>query len=345
MHCNQKARFLMAVVAAAVMPLWAGSCVSESNQEVVVYAALDREFSQPILDDFARETGIEVRAKFDTEATKTVGLAEAIVAQRDRPRCDLFWNNEILNTIRLEREGLLEPYVAAEGPDGSERSPPRAWQAIAARARILLVNTRIVGKEERPRGIRDLADPKWRGRTGMAKPLFGTTATHAACLFAVWGEADAKAFFRACRANEVQVLSGNKQVAVAVATGRLAFGLTDTDDAIGQIQAGEPVEIVYPDQEPGGLGTLYIPNTLALIANRPHPEGGRRLMEALLQPGVEERLSEGASAQVPLNPKAANRSPIEPPGKVRAMEVDWSGAADRWPEAMRFLREEFGGGG
>src|SRR3970282_1962735 len=80
--------------------------------EVVVYTALDQEFSAPIFEGFTQETGVVVRSKFDTESTKTVGLAQAIIAERQRPRCDLFWNNEILNTLRLEREGLLRPYYS-----------------------------------------------------------------------------------------------------------------------------------------------------------------------------------------------------------------------------------------
>src|SRR3954465_4164398 len=77
---------------------------------VVVYSALDREFSEPILKAYAKQTGVKVLPKFDVESTKTVGLTNLIVAERARPRCDLFWNNEILNTLRLKEKGLLAPF-------------------------------------------------------------------------------------------------------------------------------------------------------------------------------------------------------------------------------------------
>ena len=35
--------------------------------------------------------------------------------------------------------------------------------------------------------------PAWSHVVAMAKPLFGTTATHAACLFVAWGDDKAKA--------------------------------------------------------------------------------------------------------------------------------------------------------
>ena len=57
----------------------------------------------------------------------------------------------------------------------------------------------------------------------------------------------------------MQVLSGNKQVATAVGSGQIAFGLTDTDDAMGEIDAGSPVAIVYPDREPGSSARCSSP--------------------------------------------------------------------------------------
>ena len=110
--------------------------------EVIVYTALDREFSQPIFAEFTEKTGIAVRAKYDAESTKTVGLTEAIINERARPRCDLFWNNEIINTIRLERAGLLRSYKspAAAAYPASARSPDGMWYGFAARARVLIVN-------------------------------------------------------------------------------------------------------------------------------------------------------------------------------------------------------------
>src|SRR5262245_48785501 len=77
---------------------------------VVVYSALDREFAEPVLKDYQKQSGVEVLPKFDVESTKTVGLTNLIAAEASRPRCDLFWNNEILNTLRLKEKGLLAPF-------------------------------------------------------------------------------------------------------------------------------------------------------------------------------------------------------------------------------------------
>lgn len=326
-------------------------CWSRSEPEVIVYAALDAEFSKPILEDFTEETGLNVRPKFDAESSKTVGLTQLIIQEGNRPRCDVFWNNEILHTLRLQQEGLLEVYrpeVAEEYPEAF-RSPQGTWHGFAARARVLILNTEILSKQripkdEWPDSIHDLADPKWRGRAAIAKPLAGTTATHAACLFAHWGDEVAKKFFKALKANEVNVLSGNKQVATWVSGGQLPFGLTDTDDAIIEKEKGAPVEIVYPDQGEDGLGTLFIPNTLAIIKGGPNPQTARQLVDYLLSREVEAKLAAGPSAQIPLNPNVKAKVRVQTPQTIKPMKIDFEKAVEKWETAAEFLRDEFIGG-
>ena len=318
---------------------------SHADDRAVVYTALDREFSEPILKAYAAKTGVSVLPKFDVESTKTVGLTQLIAAEARRPRCDLFWNNEILNTLRLKQKGLLAPFkpANADAYPAEFKDKDGFWYGFAARARILLVNTRLVSDADRPTSIHDLTDPKWKGRIGFAKPLFGTTATQATCLFAAWGKDKAKAYFQTLKANGVKVYSGNKQVAQAVGTGEIAIGLTDTDDAMGEVAEGRPVAIVYPDRKPGELGTLFIPNTIALIKDAPDRAAAVALANDLLSPEVEAALAVGPSCQIPLNPNVRAAPRVETPKTVQAMTVDWDAAVNLWDEAAAYLAAEFAG--
>ena len=321
---------------------FAGGCWRASENEVVVYSALDAEFAAPILEQYERAQAVTVRANYDVESTKTVGLVTRIQQEQQRPRCDLFWNNEILHTLRLEKEGLLEPYASpsAASYPSNYRSPQGYWHGFAARARVLIVNTERIPEDQRPQSVDDLIDPQWKGQVGVAKPLFGTTATHACVLFAQWGPEKAEAFFRRLKEN-AQVLSGNKQVALAVGRGELAFGLTDTDDAVIEQEAGKPVVIIYPDQQEGGMGTLFIPNTLAIIRGAPNADEARGLVDYLLRGDVESQLAAGPSAQFPVNPAVTSRSRVAPETEVRWMEADFSAAAEQWDAAGAFLRDLF----
>jgi iron(III) transport system substrate-binding protein len=113
---------------------------------------------------------------------------------------------------------------------------------------------------------------------------------------------------------------------------------------MGEIDRGMPVQIVYPDQDPGGLGTLFIPNTVSIIKGAPHTEAARKLLDYLLSPAVETKLAEGESCQIPLNPNVHAKVRVETPQTIRAMDVDFRAAAEKWDTAAKFLRDEFASG-
>lgn len=332
-----------------IIVLLAAAGCSRSAPRVVVYCAQDREFAEGLFGDFTTATGLPVAPKYDSEAAKSVGLATELSLEAKRPRCDVHWNNEILGTIRLQREGVYEPYESpsAAAYPGWARAPDHTWTAFAARARVIVVNTKLVRESEYPRSILDLADPKWNGRVAMAKPLFGTTATQAACLFDVLGPADATAYYRALKANGVRIVAGNKHVAEGVARGDFAIGVTDTDDAMEEIESKQPIALVFPDRDGHPrypkLGTLFIPNTVAVVRNAPNREGARRLVDFLLSAATEKRLAEGPSHQLPVNPEVHAKLPpmLATPAQARPMEVDWNKAADSWAESQRLMAELF----
>src|SRR5262249_26881065 len=194
-----------------------------SQPRVVLYCAQDREFAEDLLGEFTHESGLSVAPTFDTEADKSVSLYVEIVHEKDRPRCDVFWNNEILSTIRLQKQGLLVPY-AGESGQLYPHAEDSTWHAFAGRARVLIVNTDQVPEEERPRGLLELTEPRWKDRVLMARPQFGTSATQAACLFQVLGTEKAHDFYRGLKANGVLIAPGNKQVAEWVGQGRTPGG-------------------------------------------------------------------------------------------------------------------------
>lgn len=270
------------------------SCIPSSPiPQVVIYTSVDQVYSEPILKAFEEESGIKVHAVYDVEATKTTGLVNRLIAEKSNPQADVFWSGEFVQTIKLKEQAVLQPYQprSSESIPSAYRDPEGYWIAFGGRARILLVNTQLLQPSEHPDSIFDLLEENYpANRVGLANPLFGTTATHAAALYALLGAERAHQFFEALKKRGVQIVDGNSVVRDKVVSGELIFGLTDTDDACSAIQKGAPVQIVMPDQDSDAIGTLIIPNTVAMIANAPHPEPAKRLLEYLLSPAVERRL-------------------------------------------------------
>jgi iron(III) transport system substrate-binding protein len=131
---------------------------------VVVYTSQDQVYAEPILNEFNRQTGIKVRAVYDSEAVKTVGLANRLLAERTHPQCDVFWSNEELRTRQLAAQNVFRE--------------TNAWQGVGYRSRRLVVNTNLLTAASAPRAFSELTNLTWRGKVALAYPLFGTTATH-----------------------------------------------------------------------------------------------------------------------------------------------------------------------
>jgi iron(III) transport system substrate-binding protein len=301
--------------------------VSGCGQEpdVVIYCALDQVDSEPILREFERRTGLKVLAEFDVEAHKTVGLVRRIREESSRTRCDVFWNNEIAHTVSLAADGLLASYDspnAASIPEGF-RDPERRWTAFAARARIFIVNTLLVNPAQ-IHGMWDLVSSTRTGPVGMARPLTGTTLTHMTALFGVLGEERTLEYLQKVKDTEVNLTSGNATLMRLVRDGQLAWGWTDTDDYNRAKKQGYPVEAVFPDSAEGELGTLLIPNTVAILKDAPHPDAARQLVDYILSLEVERRLASFDGAQIPLHAELADEEHQLPLEKMRAMKVDYA---------------------
>jgi iron(III) transport system substrate-binding protein len=255
----------------------------------------------------------------------------------------VYWNNELMHTLHLASSGALQPYASpsAEPIPAEFKDASGLWTGFAARARVLIVNTDKMPLESAPKSIRDLMKPEFKGKFAIAKPLFGTTMTHAAALFAAWGDESAGKFFKALKANDAVVCEGNAHVMRVVSAGDIPCGLTDTDDANVALKEGKPVAVVYLDQEDGGLGTLVIPNSIMLLTGAPNPENGKKLIDWALSPEVEGALAAGTSVQMPLNPGVALPDGAKSIANVKAMKVDWAAAAGKREKAAKILTDLF----
>lgn len=281
--------------------LFAFTGCNDRENSVTIYTSVDRNYSELVFSDFEEKTGIKVLAVYDTEASKTTGMVNRLVEEMNNPVADVFWNGEFAQTIVLKEKGVLKPYVseAAERIPNKFRDPDGYWTAFGGRARCILVNTEILAEADYPTGFLDFVSDKYDpSMIGIAYPLFGTTATHSAAIFAVRGERDAEAFYQSLFDRGIHVVSGNGAVRDLVADGQLAFGFTDTDDALGAVRQGKPVKIIIPDQEEGAEGTLIVPNTVAMIEGGQSEEHAKAFIDYLLNEKTEDYLMEIGWIQV-----------------------------------------------
>ena len=313
------------------------SCNSNSN-EVVVYTTVDQVFSEPILKEFEKETGIVVKVVYDTEETKSTGVLNRIIAEKDNPQCDLFWSGDPVRTIVLKNKGITHPYNSPVAHDINSvyKDHEYHWTGFSARARVLIYNKNLLEKADVPQSIFDLTKEEYKGKVAIANPLFGTTTFHMAALFTLIGDETAKQFLSDLKKNEVVIATSNGDVKKRVVRGEVFCGLTDTDDAYEAIKDGANIGVVFLDQQE--MGSLIMPNTVNLIKNSNHPENGKKMMDYLLSKQTEAKLAKSC-AQMPLHKGVEIPKDIPSLDNIIPMKLDYEVTSQKLEEIQNYLKD------
>ncbi len=306
------------------------SCDREGPADVVIYTSIDEPVAREIIGAFESQTGYRVQVVTDTEATKSIGLAERLRAEKDRPQADVWWGNEPFHTIALAEEGLLAAYdsPSAAEIDPQFRDAQNRWAGNGLRARVVAIHGGSEPLElyQPDFGLESLLREEYRDAVTLARPTAGTTGSHVAALYVLWGQEKADAFFRGLRENGATLVGSNSQVAQQVAQGNYRIGLTDNDDVANALATGGDVRAVLPDQAEDAIGTLTIPTTVGLVAGRPENDAARRLTDFLLSSQVERLLAEKEFTAYSVRGGE---------GSVKSLQVDYAEVSRRLPEAVR----------
>ena len=332
---------LLLIAAILVPRLWQ-SRHSEKSQ-LTVYCAHDSIFADSIIKTFEAQTGIRVEIRYDEEASKSLGLTNLLIAEKDRPRCDVFWNNQTLGTIRLKQEGLLAPcdpalfsHIPTQFKDLDHH-----WAGFAARLRVFIVNTEQMPATDE--AIQTALNSTSLQNVAIAVPLFGTTLSHYSVLCDQMGLEQLQSWHKSLHDRGIREARGNGAVKDLVAEGACSLGFTDTDDVFSAIDSGKPVAM-RPIRLTSGE-TICLPNSVAMIRKCPHPENAVKFMKYLLSSEVELALARSASRQVPLGPVDTSHLPAD---VLQLMEwaedgVSLEGAARHDRTVVEWLTKEYTG--
>jgi len=328
---------------AVLLPLLLRRITPEDNS-LVVYCAHDSVFAEAIVRRFEQESGVTVHVRYDEEANKSLGLTNLLFAEKARPRCDVFWNNQTLGTIRLKKEGLLAECDASlfQRIPAQFKDPDHQWAGFAARLRVFIVNTERM-RQPTEEIIAEALQADSLSSVAIAIPLFGTTLSHYTVLCDQKGLDGLKEWHQSLHDRGIREARGNGAVKDLVAEGACEFGFTDTDDAFAAIDAGKPVTMLPVRLDNGK--TICLPNSVAMIRNCPHPDEARKFMQFLLSEEVEIALANSASRQIPLGPVNRARLPSEVVelAEWAAQSVSVDGAADHDQVVLHWLSEEYTG--
>ncbi|MBI9016641.1 MAG: extracellular solute-binding protein [Phycisphaerae bacterium] len=306
-------------------------------EEVVLYCSADLAIAEPIIEEFEKVSGIKVLARYDTEASKTVGLVQKIRAEADKPFCDVFWSSEVFHTIQMANEGLLVKYSGINPADWPKtyRDDGGMWFGFGVRSRVIAYNTDKISEADAPKTLEDLLKPEFKGRIAMARPVAGTTIGDVASWFVHYGDERGKEILQGLKDNKVLLVDGNSTAVRMIATSQADICLTDTDDVYAGQRNGWTIKMNMLDQ--GGDGALAIPNTAAMIKSGPNPEAAKILMDFLLSKRLEEMLIESDSHNSPLNKDLQQEHPEY--SIVKPLEIEFEQVAKKMPDAIKAALE------
>ncbi|MCA8999883.1 MAG: ABC transporter substrate-binding protein, partial [Planctomycetaceae bacterium] len=227
----------------------------------------------------------------------SLGLTQRLLVERDHPRCDVFWNNQVLGTAQLAEEGILLPY---KGSGYSRipkvfKHPDGLWTGFAGRLRVWIVNTDKLAPDED--SLKRKLESDDLARFAIAEPLYGTTLSHFGILWQDWGPESLKDWHADIQRRNARIVQGNATVKNLVAEGVCDFGWTDTDDFFVALDDGFPVQMA-PLRVNGK--TICLPNSVAIIRGTKRLTDSQRLVDFLLSEKTELALAASAARQIPL---------------------------------------------
>lgn len=333
---------MLILLGAAILPLL--NMRSGVQKSLTLYCSHDAIFADSVIRLFEQRTGIKIQVRYDEEASKSLGLTTLLIAEKNAPRCDVFWNNQTLGTIRLKDEGVLEEYRGA----GFNRIPPQfrdpggCWAGFAARMRVFVINTDMMMVDEK--AVADLLQSSSLSEAAIANPLYGTTLTQYTVVAAVMGLEQLKAWHHSLRDRGIREARGNGSVRDLVAAGACRLGFTDTDDVFAALDQKKPVGMLPVRTESGQ--TIVIPNSVAMIRGCLHPDESKQFIDFLLSEEVELLLARSASRQIPLGAVDDTKIPddvrqlsawaadgirMEDAEKIQQPVLDWLSEENRGP--------------
>jgi iron(III) transport system substrate-binding protein len=252
----------------------------ELDGDLIIYSGRREPLFEPVVAAFEEATGIDVSVKYGS----TAELGNALIEEKNNARADLFSGTDAATAEQLRSEGVFAPFddpALTTLPDGFH-ADDGSWVGVSGRARVIMYNTEALTEADLPQSVFDLTDEKWKGKVAMPATTNSSFTAWVSSLRKLKGDEETEAFLQGLKDNDITVLREHTDVRQAVGSGEFELGLVNHYYYQLEKEAGSPVGVIYPDQEPGGIGVLVNVAAASIVAGAAHEENAIAFMKFLL---------------------------------------------------------------
>jgi iron(III) transport system substrate-binding protein len=234
-----------------------------------------------------------------------------------------------LMTIQfLNNQGIFESYRSPS----ADLIPPEfiglndGWTGITRRARVIMYNTELVSPQDVPRSIFDLTDPIWKGEVAAAGSTNGSMQAQIATMRMAIGDEATEAWLRDLIRNDVTFFGGHTDVRRAVGAGEFKLGLVNHYYFHLQKEEGDPVAMVFPDQDEGQIGLITNASAIGIIKGTNNSPAAQAFVDFLLST-EGQRIFSQLNFEYPLVSNVPLEASVVSLDQFRLVDVDVADAS------------------
>lgn len=194
------------------------------DKKLTVYSGRSESLVGNLVAQFKTKTGIDVQVRYGD----TAELAALLAEEGSRTPADVFWAQDAGALGAVQAKNLFGslPQQILDRVSADHRSKEGRWVGASGRVRVIAYNPDLVPEAQVPDAVAGLTDPRWKDKVGWA-PTNGSFQVFVTAFRVLKGEAAAKAWLQAMKANGAKSFANNDAIAEAVGEGEIPLGLVN----------------------------------------------------------------------------------------------------------------------
>ncbi len=260
----------------------------EGGGELVIYSGRSESLVDPIIQEFARLSGIDVQVRYGG----TAEVAATLMEEGENSPADIFYAQDPGGLGAVQEAGMLTelPQEILDRVPSRFQPASGEWVGISGRARVVVYNTEAITdpENELPDDLWGFTEPEWQGRIGWA-PTNGSFQAMVTAMRTVWGEERTAEWLEGIQANEPIVYEGNTPIVAATAAGEVDVGFVNHYYLYRFIaEEGEGFGARNYFLPGGGPGSLIMVSGAGILETAENRENAEQFLEFLLSvPGQQ----------------------------------------------------------